>query len=176
MGGGGWGGEAWGASLIPHGLNMMVSVLCFFVCAALCAVCNVQAKCSHWTNSISCVYCKLSWELRSQHTNGFQPQWSWRASTSSGFTCVCMVEWAYPVISYRSDTQWTQCGYRSLDGLSNIWTIALQNCHVSLATHSNYNILTIMCMSFMALLITVSYETELASCRMLSCSKHLLLS
>ena len=55
---------------------------------------------------------------------------------------------ANPVTSYRSDTQWTQCGYRSLDGLSNIWTIALQNCHVSLATHCNYNILTIMCMSF----------------------------
>ena len=55
---------------------------------------------------------------------------------------------AYPVISYRSDTQWTQCGYRSLDGLSNIWTIALQQCHFSLATHCNYNILTIMCMGF----------------------------
>ena len=85
---------------------------------------------------------------RSQCTNGFQPQWSWRASRSSGFTCVCMVEWAYPVISYRSDTQWTQCGYRLLDGLSNIWTMALQQCDLSLATHCNYNVLTNMCMGF----------------------------
>ena len=52
---------------------------------------------------------------------------------------------ANPVISYRSDTQWTQCDCRSFDGLSNIWTIALQKCHFSLATHCNYNVLTIMC-------------------------------